>query len=209
MLNNTTNRWLMIGLLLAVSTYAMAEEITLTTYYPSPRGVYQELRTAGDVGIGDITAPPGARLHVTQTGATPAVQVTQTGAADALRIEDQAGDLTPFVINQAGAVGIGTAVPNAAAPNGQSGNLDVNDVYVRSEGAWASQSLLTYVGTCVATSESSCQCGAGERFMMLTGLNYPGTVTSEIHCRVRHQGTINVSGLSTMGPASCTFACFK
>ena len=36
--------WLGCGLLLGTAIYALAEEITLTTYYPSPRGVYQELR---------------------------------------------------------------------------------------------------------------------------------------------------------------------
>jgi len=51
---------------------AASEDITLTTYYPSPRGVYKELRTTGDtflatqaggnVGIGTIT--PLAKLQV-------------------------------------------------------------------------------------------------------------------------------------------------
>jgi hypothetical protein len=104
MLNNATNRWLTIGLLLAVATYAVAEDLTLTTYYPSPRGVYNELRTAGDVGIGDITNPPGARLHVTQTGAAPA-----------FRVDDQASDPTPFVITEEGRIGVGTSAPSASA----------------------------------------------------------------------------------------------
>ena len=54
-----------------------AEDITVSTYYPSPRGVYQELRTtdntylatlAGRVGIG--TTAPGARLEVQGIAAT-------------------------------------------------------------------------------------------------------------------------------------------
>ncbi|MBI3010977.1 MAG: hypothetical protein HYY58_00590 [Candidatus Omnitrophica bacterium] len=52
---------LVFALLLGTAAYAIAEEIALTTYYPSPRGVYQELRTtgntylatqSGNVGIG-------------------------------------------------------------------------------------------------------------------------------------------------------------
>lgn len=54
---------------------AWAEDITVTTYYPSPRGVYDELRTQGDVSVGDLGAPP-ARLRVRQDDPTrPALQV--------------------------------------------------------------------------------------------------------------------------------------
>lgn len=51
------------------------EQLTLTTYYPSPYGVYQELRSTqnaylaysgGNVGIG--TNAPQGKLHVTGTG---------------------------------------------------------------------------------------------------------------------------------------------
>jgi len=73
--------WLVVGLLLGTMVYAIAEELTLTTYYPSPRGVYSELRTTdntylaiegGNVGIGTTT--PGAKLEV-------AGQVKITGGA--------------------------------------------------------------------------------------------------------------------------------
>ena len=64
--------YLLAGLLLATVSSAIAEDLTLTTYYPSPRGVYNELRTLGQtilaeqgdskVGIG--TATPTRRLDV-------------------------------------------------------------------------------------------------------------------------------------------------
>ncbi|GEM_PF-4403045 len=56
---------------------AWAEDITATTYYPSPRGVYNELRTKGDVSVGDLNAPAApARLRVRQDDPTrPALQV--------------------------------------------------------------------------------------------------------------------------------------
>ena len=67
-----SGRWLLIGLLLlATAGYALAETMTLTTYYPSPRGVYNELKTmgqtilaqnGGNVGIG--TATPSQKLDV-------------------------------------------------------------------------------------------------------------------------------------------------
>ncbi|MBI4837450.1 MAG: hypothetical protein HY813_03560 [Candidatus Portnoybacteria bacterium] len=38
-----------------------------------------------------------------------------------------------------GNVGIGTTTPTSPAPNGQGNNVDVNDVYIRSIGKWASE----------------------------------------------------------------------
>lgn len=64
--------WVVAGLLLGTMTYAIAEDVTLTTYYPSPRGVYNELRTnsntflalqGGGVGIGALSA--SRKLDVT------------------------------------------------------------------------------------------------------------------------------------------------
>ena len=44
--------WLILAVLLGTMAYAIAEEITLTTYYPSPRGVYKELRVMGNADVG-------------------------------------------------------------------------------------------------------------------------------------------------------------
>ena len=79
-MHTSLKSWLIVGLLLATAAYCVAEELTLTTYYPSPRGVYQELRstsnsyfgygtngadgTLGRVGIGTETVPANERLHV-------------------------------------------------------------------------------------------------------------------------------------------------
>ena len=82
------------GMLCAMGPSA-AEDVTVSTYYPSPRGVYRELRTSGDVHIGSMAAP-SARLHVEQAGPTVA-----------FRVDDEAGDLSPFTIDQDGNVGVG------------------------------------------------------------------------------------------------------
>ena len=51
-MRRATKYWL-LGLLLLVSgTYALAEQLTMVTYYPSPRGVYEELRISRTAGLG-------------------------------------------------------------------------------------------------------------------------------------------------------------
>lgn len=42
-----------------------------------------------------------------------AFRITQTGSADAFRVEDQASDSTPFVINSLGNVGVGISLPTS------------------------------------------------------------------------------------------------
>jgi len=49
--------WMVVTLLLGTIVYAIAEEITLVTYYPSPRGVYEELRVTERVVIGTEEVP--------------------------------------------------------------------------------------------------------------------------------------------------------
>ena len=73
--------WLLLALLLTACAYVVAEEITLTTYYPSPRGVYNELRTHGNtylaiqdptskVGIGTATPINTVDIRRDQAGLT-------------------------------------------------------------------------------------------------------------------------------------------
>ncbi|MBI4323129.1 MAG: hypothetical protein HY596_02505 [Candidatus Omnitrophica bacterium] len=95
--------WLVVSLLLGTLGYALAEEITLTTYYPSPRGMYDELRTKGDVAIGKLD-PPNARLEI--RGKT-------AGTADkALYVGNLDGD-PRLVVQNDGNVGIGMTNPTA------------------------------------------------------------------------------------------------
>ncbi len=91
----------MLVVLLGTLAYALAEDLTLTTYYPSPRGVYKELRASGDVAIG-TTAAPQARLQVVR--ATDATSL-------ALLVEDAPNDPTPFVLDETGKLGLGTRDP--------------------------------------------------------------------------------------------------
>ena len=65
--------WGAAGMVIGVGISAFAEQITLTTYYSSPREVFQELRTtnnanlaiaAGTVGIGTNAPDATQKLHV-------------------------------------------------------------------------------------------------------------------------------------------------
>jgi hypothetical protein len=67
--------------------------------------------SAGDVGVG-ITAPLG-KFHVANSTASDIVRITQSGAGVPLRVEDETTDTTPFIIDTAGNVGIGTPTPTA------------------------------------------------------------------------------------------------
>ncbi len=95
------HHWLWLFVLMGVVAYALAEDLTLTTYYPSPRGVYKEVRTSGDVAIG-TTAAPQARLQVVR--ATDATSL-------ALLVEDAPNDPTPLVLDETGKLGLGTRDP--------------------------------------------------------------------------------------------------
>jgi len=135
--------WLVVGLLVGTMVYALAEDITLTTYYPSPRGVYQELRAAGNVHIGGVS-DPAARLRVTGDAATNATNLLVlenpnndaaavffdaqnrdwalgasnpgSGAGDQKFVLFDATAGTPrMVIDATGNVGIGTSTPQGSA----------------------------------------------------------------------------------------------
>ncbi len=95
--------WMVALLLLGTMAVALAEELTLTTYYPSPRGMYDELRTAGNVAIGTLNPPtPGARLEIVGGGATSATSALQIRNADGTAL---------LGVENGGNVGIGTMNP--------------------------------------------------------------------------------------------------
>ena len=73
-MERTLKAWTVGAIVLGTMAYAMAEDVTMTTYYPSPRGVYKELRSnndtflavqGGSVAIGAASA--SAKLDVTGT----------------------------------------------------------------------------------------------------------------------------------------------
>jgi len=105
---------------------AYADQLTFSTYYPAPFGVYREMR-AMRMAIGDT-------YH--KTGDHP---WDEDGSGDPGEIHQDAD----LVVE--GNVGIGTATPTTDPnPNGDTaGNLDVADVWLRGAndgtGGWASE----------------------------------------------------------------------
>ena len=61
---------LVLTLILVASLYAAAENITLTTYLPSPHGVYQDVHVTNRLNVGVETATTPAQQF--QTAARPA-----------------------------------------------------------------------------------------------------------------------------------------
>ena len=105
---NTIRTLAIVLVILAAAVRTGAEEITLTTYYPSPRGVYDQLRTmhdtylaiqGGSVGIGMLN--PGSKLSVSGGVSIGADYATIAAPADGMIIQ--------------GNVGIGTTNPWATA----------------------------------------------------------------------------------------------
>lgn len=174
--------WLVLTILIGTALYALAEDLTLTTYYPSPRGVYQELRASGNVAIGTATPPADAsRLLVVGGG----------GIQHAVRIESPGGRATPFEINSDGYVGIGTANP----PNPLSVKSTLNSAQLRLE-----QNNATDAWTFFADSGGGhfrlarTGTGAGEKFTILQDGNV-GIGTANPGQRLEVNGTAKATNV--------------
>ena len=144
------------GVLIALTAFFLvwqpkflgSETLTLTTYYPAPYGGYASLLTTGktllardgeSVGVG--TPTPGAKLDIKGLGNTAATFGFGVRNSD---------NTSAMVVRDDGNVGIGTTNPKLPAPDNEQGNLDVNDVYLRSSGKWASQ---------MGSVQKVCACG--------------------------------------------------
>ena len=78
----------------------------------------------------------GEYLNLWRTDSNPDAGHIQVGDSSTWRnliLEENGGN-----------VGIGNINPKSPAPNGQNGNLDVNDVYLRSTGKWVSQTIANF-----------------------------------------------------------------
>jgi hypothetical protein len=151
--------------------YALGETLTMTTYYPSPSGVYRRListgqallaRDGGSVGIG--TTAPAYKLDVNGGARVSGLNVAGNASIS--------GNLTT-----GGLAGIRTSSPGSYG--GRQSSLDVagyaaaNDVWLKDHHRWAGQVRLT---TQVVSKTAPCDgttvvfCPAGTA--ILGGGNY-------------------------------------
>lgn len=56
-----------LSVILFMGIYSIAEDITLTTYYPAPYGAYKELTTTGDTYLATTSGNVGIGLVTTDT----------------------------------------------------------------------------------------------------------------------------------------------
>lgn len=97
-----------------------------------------KLTDANDVEIWtvDYIAAPTTSLSPVLSGnvtistdsSGPALKVTQTGTGPVMRVQDSVDpDITPFIINSAGLVGLGTVSPSEALDIDNSGKIQLSD----------------------------------------------------------------------------------
>jgi len=132
-----------IGNVSAQTQSPTKEEIVLTTYYPVPYGDYQSLRlwpstqkSCDENKRGTLYYDDTAnKVMVCTLSADNMTYVWQALGQELWTRKDN--NISPNDLSWN--VGIGTISPTNPAPNTQQGNLDVNDVYLRSLDKWISQ----------------------------------------------------------------------
>ena len=101
------------------STPASLLSLYQTTTTGAAFNIYRDLAAASTTGAlaNIVQANAGddqTVFYISQNGTGTAFQALNTGTGNTLYIEDVASDTTPFVIDAAGQVGIGTSTPNNA-----------------------------------------------------------------------------------------------
>lgn len=162
---------------------------------PGPGSVLIE----GTVGIGTTNVQD--QLHVRESGGSSDTEViteySGSGGGTAatysvgsyndgtFRVRYRSPGPGRYILaaNSAGNVGIGTLTPTSPAPNGQPGNLDVNDIYLRSRAIWIS--AMTPDCTTIVSMGNQADCPAG---YTVTGC---GTFNSSEDDQINGNGCLN------------------
>ena len=155
-------------------------------------------------GAGSITIDANQRV-ITASDTTAALRITQTGTGESLRVEDSTNpDATPFVIDQNGNVGIGTASPTSINGNvskilALSGQLNEVINFVSTDVNNSGILEFNRTGRSIVTRYAQMQAGTDASdngyFLFQTAASGSG-VTEKL--RINHLGNI---GIGTASPA--------
>ena len=130
--------WVIGVVLCGAALYALAEDLTLTTYYPSPRGVYKEVRITDRLAVGTTT--PTAQVEVVAPAPITAVTTNQTTLA--IRIPAT----TRFNTFDASLTNTAAAITNQAINSSGSNQLTNVGLSVSASGAERNYGLLVPEG---------------------------------------------------------------
>jgi hypothetical protein len=136
--------------LLGVGATLVAEDITLTTYYPAPYGVYEELTTTGNTYLATTSGKNvGIGLATTDTIQNK-LDVEGNVAIGASYSGTNAAPENGLIVQ--GQVGIGTAIPTVGAALDVSGTLYATAYYVGTS-AGASGTFMSADGKTVTVTK--------------------------------------------------------
>ena len=108
--------WLIPAVLLGTMAYAVAEDFTLTTYYPSPRGVYKELRSTDATYLATDSASVTANVGIGTTNPQAKLQVGGGASAACIIIDDNVtAGVSPTITQAAANAVFGGGASNADA----------------------------------------------------------------------------------------------
>ncbi|GEM_PF-1190251 len=114
------------GLILGMSALpAGAESITLTTYYPSPSGNYQNLSISGNMGVGTTTPVEKLEVKGNLKANTLALNTTTPNRVGDLGLQPQSGDPATWTVGNQGQVAY---------------SADNDQIYYSNGSAWVAQS---------------------------------------------------------------------
>jgi hypothetical protein len=130
--------------------------------------------------VDNISAPTSAvspvlsgSVTIDSNTSTPALKITQTGTGPVLRVQDSADpDVTPFIIDNAGNVGIGTATPVSALEVASPGVIT---------GAWAylpSGTVMLFVQTSAPTGWTKSTTHDNKALRVVSGAASSGGTTA-------------------------------
>jgi len=104
--------------------------------------------------VGDISAQGPISLSASTAIGVASLNITQAGDGLAVRVSDQAtGDLSPFVIDANGRVGVGTVTPNAELT--VVGNVSATGSFISKNNFYLTANTTSIAGTCTGFFGSS------------------------------------------------------